>query len=910
MTGDSQHRGARPPGPFSQPPDRRVLELDEALRDVEARGGSLPALAFFRDATRAAQSKMTQLSGDGTFARGTVIHALPYVNWYKVQTADGGWVSACMGGAGSLMPLGVRDVAMAGPNDDVLLFRQKGLNYCQIVCVLPSIHASGKVPCPDWVVQGGGSGIKREEGHKYPIKGLYKSGGVHDWSNSRPMDQTPLDRGWITSSGLAVTVDDALIQVRVNEMVGLWMTLMDGWVRLAGQQLLVESPVHEEDAGDDEGEARLFRGVATYLHEALGQYARGQTFTEENDDKEVQYTSPRAKVDVKKGDEKTHPIYRYKEFGGYAGQGHYRSVMKPAKESGNQKLGDTEPDYGLFMEAVGLDGTYAVAFAKSGYIGKRVKIPVPKVKNLHTAKAGDDKEANNYKFASLFGAGDEHKVGDVPVEGDPKSMLRVAAVADLVAYDLNWKALHPFHYHKGDYSLPQESEMSKFSRNQETVSFGGFFVPDPGAKTLKIDDRYGEVEYFERECFIRWHEDGGMSICAGAGESISLAGGRIRIDAPLGVDVCPGTDFSVMADQIVMRAKGSVDVSSTDKDVRLKAEGNLHLLGGNAKTGGILIESKGEGRSQQYKNKFGEDVDGRGVVIKSANGVVALLSKDIYLRTGGPLGEGDILLDASKGKRKIDLYGREVNAFVSKTVTFNFGPQDETSNVRTPYVFTERIALVDVQMLLGGKLVGYNGGGGSAGIVVDGKVSASGAIASGGRMADRQGGQIGKVPDGFVQQITTAANEAQQSSEEAKAAGTEKHQTGIVNEFYQANQLGQDEVLEQIAFSFRDPPASTSQYHTDKFKWPESRWQQWVRFGLGTGGVAWTEKPVLYQGRDTYPWPGKKKLTEEPTFLKLSENTMFDAGQGQDKDRPGPYEEPEIGTLEPSVLNGEFKLNR
>lgn len=907
---DQQHRGARPPGPLSQPPDRRVLELDEAVRDIEARGGSLPALAFFRDATRAAQSRHNDLSNGGTFARGTVIHSLPYVNWYKVQTADGGCVSACMGSGGTMMPLGTRDVAMAGPNDDVLLFRQKGLNYYMIVCVLPPMQASGKVACPDWTVQGGNSGIKREEGHKYPVKSLYKSGGVHDWSAQRPTDQTPLDRGWITSSGLAITIEDALIQVRVNEMAGLWMTLVDGWVRLAGQQLLVESPTHELDAGDDEGEARYFRGIATYLHEALGQYASGQTFTQENDDKEVQYTSPKGKVDVKDGDEKTVPIYRYKEFGGYLGQGHLRTVMKPAKTSGSQKLGETEPDYGLFMESIGLDGSYSVQFAKSGYIGKRVKIAVPKPKNLHTAKAGDDKERGGYKFASLYGSGPEHKVGDVPVSGSPRSMVRVAAVADLNAYDLNWKAIHPFHYHDGDYTLPQQSELSKFGGNQEAADFSGFFVPDPEPKTLDIDPRYGEVEYFERECFIRWHDDGTLHLGGGAGEEIVLGGGRIRMTAPLGIDACPGTDFTVQGDQFVVRTKGSIDLSSSEKDVRIKAEVNLHLLGGNAKTGGVMVESKGEGRSQRYKNKFGEDIDGRGIILKSANGVIGLLSKDIYLRTGGPLGDGDILLDAAQGNAKVQVFGKNFDVFSQKAVAFYYGPLEKTSEVRQAYYFGDKTAIFDVRLHLGGKLIGYSGGGGSAGIVVDGSVNAAKGIAAGGRMADSKGGQIGKVSPGFVSTITTATSKAAKGAEEAKKAGTETHKNDVVQKYYQPNQLGDAEVLEQIAFGFRDPPGSPTQYHTEKFKWPESRWQQWVRFGLGSGGVAWTERPVIYQGRDTYPWPGKRKLTEEPTFLKLSQSTMFDAAAGQDKDRPGPYESPEIGTFEPSTLDGEYTLNR
>lgn len=909
---DHAHRGARPPGPFSQPVDRRVLELDEALRGVEAvLPGALPGLGFFRDATRAAGAKHHLPGHHPFFSRGTVIHALPGVNWYKVQVGDGaGWMACCLLSHGTFMPIGPRDVGMCAPNDDVIVMKPRGLSHGFIVGVIPPYVANGNVLCPDWLVQGGNTGIRRERGHAYPVKSLYKSGGVVDWSNQRPLDQAGTERGWVSPFGPAVVMDDALIQARVSEMAGLWITLWDEWVRLAGRDLLIESSVHEENGSDDEGEARYFRGVAMYPHEALGQYRHDQQFTGETGDKEVQFTESRGKIDLPKGDEDLLPIYRYQEFGGYLGQGHLRTVMRPAQESGKKKYKTKgTPDDVLFMESVGADGGLTIVSAKGVHIGKRCGILMPKPKMPHTAKEGDDAEAGNYKFSSLHGSGDEHKIGDVKVEGDVKSVLRVAGVMDLIAHAVSWKAVHPFHYHKADYDLPQPSESQLKVQGQ--VNFSGWFVQDPTPKKLKIDHRYGNVDYFERESFVKLHDDGSVHIASGCGVELVFAGGRAYLNAPMGIALGAGGELSILAEQIVGRAKGSVDFSSTEKDVRFKAEKNMQLLAGNGGQGGMLLECLGKGSTQQYEGKYGEDVRGSGITLKGAQSSVALLGKDLYLRTGGAtLGEGDILLDASMGKRRVQLYGREFHAYVNKPITFSFGPIEKSSSVRRVYSFAEKTMIADAKLLLGGKLIGFEGGGGKPGVIVDGGVYGTKSFATAGVMADKKGMFLGKVPGGFAGTIQSATAAAAEAAGTLQSASQTRHETTIVQKYYQANQLGDEPVIEKLKFSFRDPPGSPKQYKAEKFKLPEARWQQFVRFGLGSGGIAWTERPVIYQGTQTYPWPGKQKWVDEPNMLRLDQLSMFDAGAGRDKARPGPYEEAKLGTLTPATLDGEYKLIR
>jgi hypothetical protein len=905
-----QHRGARPSGPLAQPADRRVSELDDALRITEVAAGVLPGLAFARDPARAGQVLAHALSRPGHFGVGLVVHALPYLHWYKVQMGDGaGWIRAQMGVDTGLVPVGPRSVTLVPPNSKVLVYQPHGLGHGIILCVLPPTITDARVVCPDWVSQGGQSGLKREEAHKFPAKQTAGHGGVLDWSANRPLDGTAFERGWITPTGLAVLIDDFMVQVRVDETCGLFQTLFDGYCRLAGRQLDVESAIHEERARRDEGEARLFRGVATYPWEALGLYAPGVDFTAEYDAEAVQYEKARGAVDLPEDGDDTQPAYRYVEYGGYEGQGHLRAVVRPARTAGRRRMADREQDVGLFRESVGLDGGYTLASAKRVALVKRAVVTVPREIRPPEHGDGDDAAANNYRFSGQFGTGPEHRVRDPRVLGDLKHLRRVAGVLDLVAYAVNWQALHPFHYHRGDYLTPQERE-SPFGRTTDVLDFAALaddpYMADPSPRPLRIDHRYGDVDFFRRESFLVLHDDGSVQLGCGFGAQLAFFGGAARLEAPGRLELVSGTDVVVLGSQIVGRAKGSVDFSSSEQDVRLKAEKNMQLVAGNGGQGGILLEAKGPGTRQKYENRIGEDVISSGVVCKAADSVVALLSKDVYARTGGAeLGEGDILLDASRGKRRVQAYGSEFNVYTPRGVNFYLGPVEETSTVDKTYHFGDATAVMDVRLLLGGRLIGYR----DSGILIDGGVYGTKSFATAGVMADRRGLMLGRVPDTFAGQLVSALDQAAESVAGLNRVGEELHRLSVVEKYYQPEQMGNEALLGAVHFSFRDAD-DEGQYRTQRLRWAESRWQQLARFGLGAGGVRWAERAVEYQGRELFPWPGRRKWRDEPAFLRLERLTMYDESAGCARDRPGPYEEAALAAAEPVTMEQGFKLIR
>jgi hypothetical protein len=882
------HRGVRPTGPLAHPVDRRIVELDNALRAVEVSASTVPNVGFMRDSQRAAQMKADSLDAAGHFCRGVVVHALPHLNWYKVQVgAVGGWMPCCKLGGSGLVPPGPRNMELLPAYSHVLVYKPRGLNHGYIVGPLPPALADGALACPDWVLQAGGGGLKREEAHKFPVKGLFRQGGTINWSAGRPLDETAFQQGWVTPTGLALTVSDFMIQMRVNEMCGLWCNIFDGHTRLAGQQLVTESAVEGHHSYCDEGESRVTRGVAAYPWEALGQYSRDTPFTEEYAAAEVQYGLHRGAVDVGQSDDDIQPLYRYVEHNGYSGP--MRAVVLPARTSGLRHYGEREVDEGLFRESIGLDGSYQLLSAKSLHIGKRVRVIVPREVMPPDDGRGDDARADNYRFSGLYGTAEPHAVRDLQFGGQEPQMRKAAAVHDVIANDLNWKALHAFHYHRGDYELPQEDAGGPFARGQEELDFGrlgvGYpFVLPPVPRPLTVDHRYGSVSYFERESFLRFEDDGTVILAGGAGETITLAGGDVELSCPGKVKVLPGTDLLAFAGQMCFRSRGSVDIDSSDADVRVKAQQNFHCLAGNSGVGGILLESKAVGKQQLYRNRFGEDVVSSGIVLLAPDSIVATLAGEIYLRTGGHprLGSGDITVDAGRGKQRVNIISRQLRCYMEEVASFDFGTLGDRANITGSYVFTATTAVFDAALLLGGQLTGY---GDQSGIVMRGNIEVTGSVSAAGTVSDSQGSYLGRVSEDYSSELEGTVAETSDVYATVAQQAASRHKLEIVTDIYQDGLLQDDELLRTIGFSYRDPPRG-DQYVVSRLVWPESRWQQMARFGLATGGRPWDETPVLYQGAQTFPYPGRRKWLGEASFYQSPVPQFHNPATGFAADRP------------------------
>lgn len=834
---------------------------------------------------------------------GVVVYSVPYCNWYRVQCDRiAGTIACTAGGESGYVPVGPRATGVIPPYSQVIVDLLPGRKHGVITAVYPSTQHDGTLVCPDWISQGGQSGLLREDAYKQPFQ-LYREGGIDAFGSNRPLDSTTMDWGRITETGTGVHVDAYMCWIRVSEICGLFVHYWDDYMRLAGWNMDWQTAAHEVSVRNDEGELRYVERHSTYPNETLGLYKDGTDYTTTSSDEEVQFTKPVGKVDLGAADRDLQSIARYEEYGGYLGQGRKRVVNIPAKESGTRHYGDDptqSPDMGVFEENIALDGTYSVRTARAYYLVKQSVIPVAKeMRRPEDQKTGDDARKANYKFSGKHGGGDPHKVGDVAAVGDNQHLLTAAGVMDLIAYTFNWQGLHPFHYHKEDYKVPQEKDITNKSgapdRAQDFLNFGQLagqmHMDYPTPRMVKVDDRYGEVKYFSRTAYHAMLPDGGQVWGDGYGAEIVMTGGRIRFAAPGGIDITPGTDFNVLAGRdINLRALRSFDGTAGKGDLRLKGEGNVQML---AHKGGVLIESQAAAFTAEFRDKIGEDVVSGGIVFKAKNSAVVAYGGDVYLRTGGDsLRPGQIVLDASKGLDTVSIKGTVVNHYAKTAVNHFVGPQGSNSTVTAAYTFGVSACVLDKQTTIGGQVAVLGS------MVVDGNI-----VNRDGYGAVNNTPLVAKVDGGTV---SAAASAARQAITALRTAGQSSHTAIFPGWLYKAKQLGNDATIDDIAFSFRDDDGK--QYHATQFQFSESRWQQIVRLGGGSGGTAWDEPTVTYQGKQQLPYPGKKKWEDEATLLTLDELTMFDTAAGLAKDRPGPYEEPKLGAMTPKTPKSAFTV--
>lgn len=884
MPGDGgQHRGAVPSaGPFVSGDDPRINRLGALFNTLSPDVQSKVRQA--RDPDRVAGLFANQVGAGGPGVLGYVVCALPHVDWYKVWTAEAGAVACCRLRQGSATPMGPREGGVIPPGNVVLVQLTPSLPYGVIYGVLPAEDQNGRFNVGDWVQQGGPTGLRREEAYLFPILGLDDQGGVRHFGAGRPLDETSLDRSLLSELGVGWHVDAFQAYLRAGEFCGLFLNYIDQFGSFRARWMEQFSGAHYFAAGDDEGEPYAYHGEASFPGEARGRYSPGQPVGKVYSDREVQYERPVGKVDLEEADRDLDPVHRSQRYGGYAGQGGYRFLMRPAREGGARHRAEaSDPDYGLFLESVQRDGGLTILSARGVHIGLRHTIAVPRRRRLEADPEGDDAEAGNYKAAGTFGGGEPHRLREPQVTGRHPHVQRAVAALELAVYALNWKAGHAFHYHREDFHYPQEDEL-RFEQAREQIDFSPLArasaTPPPTARPLRVDPVYGNVDYYAVESSFQLLPDGGLCLRSGCGGSIMLSGGNGYIDVPGSLFLRCGHTFVAMGEQAVVKAKRSVDVSADEHDVRVVGRRNVQITGGVDGRGSVLIEGRGEGRSQLYEEKVGEEVDGGGVVIKAGDGVVGLVGKDLYVRST----ERAIVIDSAEGAADLNLVAKNVSAFVAEGVDFYLGPANRDPTVNAAYNFRERQCVLAADVLVGGNIFGSE----ETDIYAGGSVLVLGSVACAGSMADRKGWFLGKIGPEFTGQLQTGIDQVTRFLDEVRDVGGKLYTGAIVQTWYSPMQLGNADTIEAVTFTFRDKP---EQYGTQDFVTVEPRWQELVRLGAASGGVAWAEKPV----DDLYSWPGTKAWTQDESMLR-AEPALYDPATGNAAARP--YDNPTIETAE------------
>jgi hypothetical protein len=946
----------KPVGQTPQTSQATVQDPSAAARRIQA------ALSGSRSATAALGAQLAAVADPnckqvgyklgfqdtGRLVLGWVVDGTAIANCYRVQVEKGraplmaatvsGTTQACFGAS---------EINTYTPGTPVVLMIHDKVDLAYILGAAPSVLDVAYRGYHDYISQM--SRKRVDDCHKKYLK-MPMGGEVSDLSAWRPIDATLASEwGAVSTTGMRVTLDDFLVQMSVNEFTGVFGFYHDAMLRVSGYNLQTWTGGHERDAYVDQGEYNDYQGYSPYPWEAIGLLQPGTPNIAEYTPKT--YLCPTGKpyyAHFENKHEYQQPFHRTQVFQGYLGQG-MRTVVQAPPEGvdrwtyepgqagsagsvydsnieaenatppqctpGEDKLRDfpneNTPAIGLHEDNIAADGRRFMASAKGIIIAKRMLIPVPARWKRPEAGDGDDAE-RNYKAASKLGSGPDHKItGDIKAEDDFPSLQRASGVLDLHAYLFNYAGIHPFFWHTKDYKTWEHDELDYAEANQRVPDFtmlkGSMYLDSPQPKKIYIDHRYKQQDFYETTAHLSLLDDGSVVIGDGYGAEIRMSAGVLTLSAPGDVWIKSGRHSQIWSGgDAIVRSNGNVDISTTEKSVRIKSEKDVLVLAGNTGgPGGVLIESRS--KLQQYDfEKAGDEIQFGGVVLRAPDSNVVSLAHQIYLRTGGggsSIRPGNITIDAGKGEADLVTKSDQLFHYIGQNGQichfFRSSADDDTQKAN---YFSKDFTL------LAGPLA------------VDQEVLANGTIIAKGNVIAAQGAMVAEQGYPFV---APCINECKSKCEEALEKcrqyaeeiipdiGDNIDETYLEGLWYGDKQPGNNRVMDIMQFSFR----TDEQYKIPDFLLYEDRWQQMARLADRIP-ERWTEKPVKSEvAGETYPFPGKKWLQDEDAYATQDFNLVENQGDGLlDKRRgdegalAGEYADPSFKSAEKKKINGEYPI--
>ena len=853
---------------FNRPTYSRA-ERDHSKTEASRSAEEQSKLGSIVDPYLANSWHQSSLAKFGPIQMGRIVYVHPYANSYKVLVEHFGELLCCKlsNDAGQMAP-GVRETGPLTVGDCILVFIHPRMPYAFILGTIPEIVQSGALVYPDHISQGGNSGFHRERYYHELLSVLSAEGGIKDFSCSTPIDTTILDWGRVSTLGGMLHIDPFMMSFRMDETCGLQLFYHDSMARLSGYNLELRSAFHDQQFLNDEGESSYYYGETMYPWEALGGLEVTTPIYRDVEAKDALFDKPYSTLEPMYDDQQ--PFHRYREWGGYLGQGRIRELQVPPEDSRILRASEGKDagmiPVGLFREHIHPDGEYTLQSVSGITIAKRAYIPMAKRMREAADPKGDNPE--NYKAAGQFGDGDEHVIGQLDVEaGDlPAAMTRVTGIEQAEAYNFNKRDVHGFDVHKEDFEVAEEEDQPQY--NEWTPDFSTLadsqFLEAPEAKEIKIDENYDKVDVYSILSRISLTKDGGIVIGDGYGSRIIMAGGNITLQAAGDITFQSGRRIVTMAgDDAIVRAKNSIDITSSDKDVRIKAEKNLQAVSTN---GGVLIESQSSGAAYTYQGVVGEEVSGAGVILKAKNSPVAMLGADVYAKCGvaGGTTGGEIVLDAQEGQSLLKMIASSVHQMVEASLTTMFG----TKTVRGVNEQNEAGAYFHTNINAAGNAAFTGAVTCSTGITVtNGHITTSEANRNQGKVLQTRGNSSQSA----LEVLTTVFSKYKKNGQKSFDALKTKYLDG--------NKLGSEKLQKVMAFSFRDE----EQYGTTSYKFVEPAWQTMAEAG-GSTLETWTENHITYQNKKYQPFPGYKAWSEDNRFYKLAQK-MFDFEKGAAKAR-------------------------
>jgi uncharacterized protein (DUF2345 family) len=572
----------------------------------------------------------------GCFKQGIITRALPGQYSYSVET-DKGETITCKSAATMVSNIvGVKDLSTLSSGTPVILWTDSpGALHGVILCALPT-HAKNKQELrPRQFSADPESGVaiwssqyfeKMLKAEKFKQKVFA--------NNGRPFDINAGDWGMINEHGVFLGILGLTAVMRGSQQAAIEVHTLDDLVRLRSGQYQHFSAFGEQHIYNDGGNISIEICGSSRQHEVSGKDDIGEELFERNFEISNDYKD----LNIRPKEQEATLKRRFQMFFGHLGL-MQMFVCKP--ENGDEKYSREADHQGLLHMNVAESGYFGVTTAAGMALTRDDIIPIPKKLKEPWDPEGDkaeDGELNEpkepYKMPPAFKGGTHLVVRDMTAWARRNSYQR-------------------FDELETDWHTPEADDLFTPDNNYDKTSDG-----------KESNEEF--QNHSDRRAGIYVNPDGSVTIMDAAGSQIILDGkGGIQIGGAGNTTLMPGGSAVIFGgDDAIIRAKNSVDISSTDKDVRLKAEKNLHAYS----NGGILLESAAENVGHGFSSgQEGEDVNSSGIVLKAENSSVFVWGKEVIL-SGIEKVAVEAIRGASQGVRIIgDIVRTAADRIISTT---------------------------------------------------------------------------------------------------------------------------------------------------------------------------------------------------------------------------------------------------
>lgn len=644
-----------------------------------------------------------------------------------------------------------------------------------------------------------------------------------DSSSGIPRDVMPGDDLTINENGAASALLKFVSIIRGGEGSKIEAFIFDELLRVTGFNYQFHSATKEVNLLNDHGQVTETTEFTHRLTEGEGA-GNG--------------------ADAKEGRETGR--WREKRFHGAAGDFDQQFLVRPHISTGSLDEPEKRPDMGLAHDILELNGHRVLRSVTAVGLHKSPQIAVPKKRHEADDPAGDSTATLDPKPKEDFVF---QRQQEFPNAG-------VCQISDYFAWLYNHNLPQRLLDKAKDWDVPDEATCPVVGGGKVTKpGLGGFYreVLQP-VDALGGDPNYDDDTQVDKkkvtlgEAFIHTMPDGSIVARSNCGCSIVMANGHVDISASHDIRFFAGGTMVAMAgDDLILKARQAIDITSSESQVRVKAQRDLFL---HAEQGGMLLDIAHTGFA--FNKDPGEARALPGITIKVPN-------------DGG--------FTVAAGQATFNLTNRFFVAGQSKGT----GPEIET-RARSMYHWMEQEGEVSYQM--GGAYLLFQGGNmfGSGRLQMDSHVYARGDVYSGGIVAGVLRGPADWSKTPHLSSIM-------------KKSGV--FDPKLWTAFQYPYTL---EDLKNLHFGFR----TVADYATQQGAWMEEFWQRDLKGKL----EKWQEAKDV---EGEYPYPGKAHFESQASLWIYNERNV-DSATG--RPRPRNQQSKEGGDFAPKNWNSLTVLPR